>query len=244
MNNSFMETIDKAKRENWCTRFICTTCGALTFRKAIACIADLQAALESVDLEQFTARWTWGDIVCITATDHVQSINWDPVLARWLVYAEQHIDFLIQMLFLIRHYLRCSPQTRASWFMACADMAMQKKNDPLLNAALLACSPDDPRHAELLTAAMERHAQSPILHRTLVSLGHLRSDDDIRREQNRTVAGKNLFNAVRRNDIKAVQALLAKKADLTVTNKDGLTPVEYARAVARADVLALFDATP
>jgi len=33
--NDLIEIFDKAKRKNWCTKFMCTTCGSEEFRNAV-----------------------------------------------------------------------------------------------------------------------------------------------------------------------------------------------------------------
>lgn len=52
-------------------------------------------------------------------------------------------------------------------------------------------------------------------------------------------ATQNLYNAVRRGDIKAVRALLGQGASPTVTTPDGVGLAEYARASGRSDIAEL-----
>lgn len=247
-HNPFLDLIDKADLHHWCTRPWCTTCGARPLRDGIRDIPDLQAALESIDIEQLTAHRDWADIVHIMVLDHWSSIDWDPVLERWLPYAAQHATFADRILFTANLVYKCSPPLRERWFATCIDLALRTKHDSLLETLLLTCAPDHPQYAELLAEAKSRHAQSRILQRVMKRLGHLSTpgnspaDEALDRERKRKVAGHNLFNAIRRNDTKAVKALLSRKADLTVKNQDGLTLSEYGRSVAREEIVALIEA--
>jgi len=52
-------------------------------------------------------------------------------------------------------------------------------------------------------------------------------------------AGSNLFNAIRRGDIKAVEALLNQGASPETTNASGLTATAYANKLGRANIVEL-----
>ena len=118
----------------------------------------------------------------------------------------------------------CSPPLRERWFATCIDLALRTRQDSLLETLLLTYPHDRPEYAELLAEAKSRHEQSHIIQRVMKRLGHVSApgrspeDEALDRESKRKVAGHNLFNAIRRNDINAVKALLARKAN---TARDG-----------------------
>lgn len=53
--------------------------------------------------------------------------------------------------------------------------------------------------------------------------------------------GDRLFGAIRRGDIRAVRALVAKGVQQNVTDEHGRTPSEYARALAAVDLATIIE---
>ena len=52
-------------------------------------------------------------------------------------------------------------------------------------------------------------------------------------------ATNNIWRAIARDDIKAVDALIAKGADLKVINGDGMSPLEYATLLGKTEICML-----
>ena len=241
MKNHFHHVVADAERNNWCVRPWCTTCGAHDFRTAVASIADLQTALESIDLDELTSHRDWCDALRVTAIDHRISIDWGRILSSWLPYAQGHIDFADHVFYYLVNYVPCDRQTRATWQAICVDLALRTKDVSLLESLVRTCGPESANYNDLITAALEQSTRSPRLKDALIKAGLVPSEDDVHREQKRKVAGHNLFGAIRRNDIRAVRALLVRRADLAVRSQEGLTPLEYARSLARADLVTVLE---
>ena len=235
--NHFLQIVTNAERKNWCVQPWCTTCGARDFRTAVASIADLQTALESIDLDELTSYRNWCDALRVTAIDYRISIDWGRILSSWLPYAKKHIDFADHILYYIIKYVSYDRQTHAAWLSTCVKLALRTKHTSLLESLVRTHGRELLKYNDLITMAFESSVHSPCLKDALIKAGLILAEIDIRREQKRKVAGHNLFGAIRRNDIKAVSALLAKGADLSVKNQEGQTPTEYARSLARVDFL-------
>jgi len=241
MINHFIRAVTEAKRNRWCVRPWCTTCGAREFRTAVASIEDLQTALESIDLDELTSHPDWCNALRVTAIDHHLSIDWGRILSSWLSYAQEHLDFADHVFYYLVNRVPCDRKTRSAWLATCVDLALRTRDASLLESLVRTCGHESEKYDDLLNAALERCERSPRLKIALIKAGVVPSEDDVRREKKRKIFGYNLFGAIRRNDIRAVRALLKKRADLTVKNPDGLTPVEYARSLANSDVMTLFE---
>jgi NifB/MoaA-like Fe-S oxidoreductase len=100
-------------------------------------------------------------------------------------------------------------------------------------------------YPELLAQAKELSEYSESVRKALCGSGILPpqrdEEQEIRRklEKVRKKATTTIFGAIRRNDIKAVEAILEKQPDLTAKNNDGQTAVEYARLLGREDAFSL-----
>ena len=241
MSNSFLQTVADAESKNWCVRPWCTTCGARDFRTAVGSIENLQSSLESVDLQELTSHRDWREALQVTAIDHRMSIDWGRVLSSWLPFAKEHIDFADHVFYYLVNRVPCGRQTRDKWLATCIDLALNTKHTSLLESLVRILGTETETYNDLITTAVEQSSRSPFLRSALVKAGLAPSEDDLRGEQKRKIAGDHLFGAIRRNDIRAVRALMAKRADLAVKDQQGRTPMEYARSLARADLVAILE---
>ena len=241
MKNHFLQIVTDAERNNWCVRPWCTTCGAHDFRTAVASIADIQTALESIDCDELTSHRDWCRALRVTAIDHRISLDWGRILSYWLPYAQRHIDFADHVFYYLVNRVPCDRLTRATWLSICVDLALRTKHVSLLESLVRTSGAESANYNDLISAAVEQSVRSPRLKNALIKAGLVPSEDDVHRDQKRTIAGHNLFGALRRNDIRAVRALLVRRADLTVKSREGLTPLEYARFLARADLVTVLE---
>jgi len=62
---------------------------------------------------------------------------------------------------------------------------------------------------------------------------------EIARQNKAQKATRNLFRAVRRKDMKAIQALLAQGADPTIKNEGGVSALELAQSVGDGAIVEL-----
>lgn len=66
-------------------------------------------------------------------------------------------------------------------------------------------------------------------HRQKISEEKIQADHQEAEKKKSEKASVNIFNAIRRKDIKAIEALKKKGADLTIKNEEGLTCIDYAK---------------
>jgi hypothetical protein len=187
MGNEYLQVIDDAERNNWCVMLWCSTCYADKFRSAVKGIPDLQSALESLDLDQFTSHKDWYSMLRITVMDHRRSLNWGTILRAWLPLALQHTRFADVVLYHIVNRARCDRETRNEWITACLDLALRTKHVSLLESLVRILGPAAANHKNLVETAMESSANSALLKNALAKAGFIPSDEDIRREKKRKV---------------------------------------------------------
>jgi len=136
-------------------------------------------------------------------------------------------------------------ETASHWVSSCVDLAI-KTGDPSLTDSLcwrlgggISCYP------QLLEQAKDHSEHSKSVRKALINAGifpPLRNEvQEIQQkhERLRKKATKTIFGAIRRNDLKAVEAILRKQPDLTARNNDGKTAEEYARMLEREEALNL-----
>jgi len=241
MSNRFLQAVVDAGGKNWCVRPWCTTCGARDFRAAVASIEDLQPKLETVDLQDLTSHRDWCDALRVTAIDHRISIDWGRILSCWLPFAQGHIDFADHVFYYLVNHVPCDHQTRGNWLATCVALALSTKHTSLLESLVRTLGSEAATYNDLIATALEQSSRSPRLRDALAKAGLVPSEGDLRREQRRKIAGHHLFGAIRRNDIRAVRALVARRADLTLKDQEGRTPSEYARSLAHVDLLSMLE---
>ncbi len=241
MTNSLLQVIAEADRMNWCVRPWCTTCGARDIRSAVASITNLQSTLESVDLEKLTSYRNWSDALRVVAIDNRISLDWGHILLSWLPFASEHVEFADHVLFYLVRELPCDRQVRDSWVNMCVDLALKTKHISLLESLVWLLGKNATKYDGLIENALEQSSNSSLLRKALVKAGFVPSDGDIRQKQKRELSGRHLFGAIRRNDLKAIQALLAKGAILSITDKQGRTPLEYAKSLKRTEITQMLE---
>lgn len=67
------------------------------------------------------------------------------------------------------------------------------------------------------------------MQRQKVSQDKTQADHEAAVQRKSNKASNDIFNAIRRKDFKAIEALRRKGADLTITNNEGLTCIDYAK---------------
>ncbi|TVL96557.1 MAG: hypothetical protein CV087_23680 [Candidatus Brocadia sp. WS118] len=243
MKNYFLEVLNDAVLNKWCVQPWCTTCGASDFRTAVAAISDIQSDLENVDLRQLISYRQWCNALRITAADRMFTINWGRILSLWLPYAREHIDFADHILYYLVNNVPCEGRIRDEWVAACVELAVLNEHVSLLESLVRILGENSGKYPELIPTALKQISCSTRLKNALIKAGLVPSEDEVRLEQKRKIAGRNLFGAIRRKDYKAIRALLARQADLTITDKDGRTPQEYAESLGYRDIVDILEVT-
>ncbi len=231
MDNQYLKVMADAKTERWCIRPWCTTCGSSDFRFAVASIDNLQYTLESVDLREMTSRRDWCDMLRITAVGNHSFIDWCGVLMAWLPYAREHINFADHVFFYLVTQNYSDEKTLTAWRDVCVEHAIRTKNLSLLESLVLRCDLTSSKYTDLVSTALSESEASRLLKNALVKAGFSQSENEHYKIQKSIDAGMNLFGTIRRNDVKAFDALMTKQPDLSVVNQDGQTLLAYARSI-------------
>jgi len=170
-------------------------------------------------------------------------IDMNEVLSVWL---EKWGDNPRIAAYILYYFVRFAGNEAAShWVSSCVDLAI-KTGDPSLTDSLcwilgggISCYP------QLLEQAKDHSEHSKSVRKALINAGifpPLRNEAqeiEQKHERLRKKATKTIFGAIRRNDLKAVEAILRKQPDLTARNNDGKTAEEYARMLEREEALNL-----
>lgn len=258
MSNSFLQLLAETERKRWCVTMFCG-CYLTEYRSAIALINDLQSALETVDLSELTSydQWRareieglyeppvpplplWCCALRITSILRGITLDWGPIFSAWLPYARQHVWFLDLVFFYLVARVPCDPEVYNSWLTTCVDVARQTRNTSLLETLVRVLRADIRKYGDLLEYAVAQ-AGDPMLRNALAVAGFLPWDVVFHRERKRTIAGHRLFGAIRQDDVEAVRTLVAKGATQTVTDEQGRTPLAYARALQREELVPILE---
>jgi hypothetical protein len=121
-------------------------------------------------------------------------------------------------------------------------MAIEKRDHSLLESLVRRLGEDSRNHPNLVSAAIEQSVSSPLLRNALAQAGLLPPEVNEQQRTKREKSGYNLFKAIRRNDVKAVQALLAKHANLSIVDEEGRTALELATSLGRDRLAQLIGA--
>lgn len=229
-----------ASTNNWCVELRCNTCFNHDFREAVASIPDLQSELETIDLQELTSRGFWLSALHATAVGRI--LNWNRILMAWLPFAESDVRFADDVFFYLVSRLPFQPPACDQWLEACIDLAFKTKDASLIESLVYVLGPKFKTYSDLVALARDVSPTHANLREALVKEGLMPPLPKLAPEKCK-IAGKNLFGAIRRNDIKAVRALMAREADLTVKDEMARTPLEYAQSLAqeRLDLVAIID---
>jgi len=171
MENEYLQVIANAERDNWCVMLCCSTCYADKFRSAVKNIPDLQSALKSLDLDQFTPHKNWYSMLRITAMDHRKSINWDAIMRAWLPYALQHPRFADVVLYHIVNRVPCDREMRNEWISACVYLAIRTKYAPLLESLVRILGSKAATYNDLVETALAMSPNNDLLRDALAKAG-------------------------------------------------------------------------
>lgn len=158
--NAFISALNMARQNRWCTKPMCTTCGAVEFRTALRrrgeTLADDLAQLD-LDVLQRTPGWRDG---LRLALDHLSSANLkDRVLSAWYPQLDEHVavaDFVL--FYYIRRGALLAPMSitvLTSWRDRCIELALQTHDESLVESLIYTLG-DRYREYPLLKAEVEQ----------------------------------------------------------------------------------------
>ena len=134
------------------------------------------------------------------------------------------------------------PPACDKWLETCIGLAFKTKSVSLIESLVYVLGSKFKTYSDLVELAREVSPTYANLREALVKEGLMPPLANPAPDKC-PIAGKNLFGAIRRNEIKAVRGLMARGADLTVKDEMARTPVEYAQSLAQArlDIVAIID---
>lgn len=238
---SFVDLLVKAKKEQWCVRPFCTTCGSRDFRTHLAEIESLAEDLLKTHPLELLVHPSWSRALRIAAYDF-RLMDWDSILQSWLSKAGGNINFLDHVFFYLIENVLCKSETREKWANVCIETALDSKDPSLLESLIRVLGVSAATRTELIETALEVSLTNHRLHQALVKSGYLRREDEIRASKMRQRASKNLLAAIRRRDIKAIESMLRWKPDISEKNQDGISIADTARLSNDNRIHVIFDA--
>jgi hypothetical protein len=173
MSNKFIESINIAQENKWCTTPYCTTCGAHEYRQHLRDLRDIDCALSeglvealsSLNPAELTKIDRWRNPLLVAIID----LNWqrEQILEAWLPKIRDEIAFTDFVLFkIIRN---CSEESNVikEWIKACLVLAKEANSFSLTESLLLVLGKSSLDHAELIEQAKEFAKTSHQMRRVL-----------------------------------------------------------------------------
>ena len=166
--NSFLNLLDRANQNRWCTSPNCTTCGASEYRSAIRRLCDpgittLANDLASLSLLEFEKRDNWGNALRIALDEITTAPQIDQVMQSWLPHLNQHVRLADLVLF---YYVRkgalfgpMSVDQHSQWLDKCIELAIQSHDESLVESLVYTLGKRYQEHANL-NALIEEMAQA------------------------------------------------------------------------------------
>lgn len=155
----FIELIETAIKNRWCTSPYCTTCGCYEFRKALMDISErdfcgtLIDDLCSLDVVELTSYPIW--LNCLRLYTHtIQFPGQYPIFLRaWLPQMERSVRFADGVLYHVVRKLQEDFPEKRSWIEKCIDLALRTTDHSLIESLLLCLKGNVSEHPKLIRLA-------------------------------------------------------------------------------------------
>jgi hypothetical protein len=156
-SSTIADLIDEARREHWCTKRHCTTCGAGPWRAGVQRIAHTSAHLAQqlellplsawYDLPEFGGA-IYHSFSLLSGHDQV-----DRVLDNWLTRLAGHYRIADAVCFYVIRERQSSERLRHDWLARSEAMAIESRDPSLLETLVYSFEADVHEHTELLRVA-------------------------------------------------------------------------------------------
>lgn len=171
-------------------------------------------------------------------------MDWDGILDAWIGQADDRAEFVDHVYFFIATRNSKLDRVRKAWGEACLRLALRDKNPSLLESLILGQQGSLKESSDLVRTAFELAPHSYRVRRALAIAGFLPSDEAfayaVRKKKMQERALKNLPAAIRRKDIKALQALLRWEPDIRLSLQSGKSVLAMAERSPCAEVREIF----
>jgi hypothetical protein len=171
-------TLREAGSHHWCTKQVCTTCGAGDFRASLDAAqkshASLPEALSTMDLSAWYAVEHLGGAFAIVFAGLTDSSLVDQVLTVWRARIAGHTRLMDAVVFHLVRSSRVSTPEAERWLALARAEAVVTTDPSLLESLVYVLGPRIMSDAPLLAAALAQRRGYAPLHRAINRcLGHL-----------------------------------------------------------------------
>lgn len=176
MDNLLINSLKKAQEKNWCTKFLCTTCGAIEFRTELQNISGeerllLVDDLKEINIAELEKQPNWKGGLLIALHDLQIKALIDEILDTWLSIKTEHLIFYDFVLFKVINNLPKQNPVRSRWINRCAELALETKDFSLVESLILVLESDAIGYPELISIANEYAKKSMQMKRVLFNTG-------------------------------------------------------------------------
>jgi hypothetical protein len=178
--NNFLDLVERAALEGWCTKPGCRTCSAHEVRERLYELAgddgsELVRALAEADLHRLCGLAVWSNCVRMAFDFLTDPAQGDQVLTAWLPQLAQHIPLADLVLFYrVRTGILFAPMSisvRDRWVAACVDLAIASRDASLLESLVRTLGTETKQYPQLQLVLSEVRRHSPRLERALAREG-------------------------------------------------------------------------
>jgi len=155
MNNQFIQLVQKANDNNWCTQPYCTTCGSKIYRVELNKLkgelgGGLVSSLSDLDPNELTKIDNWRGSIKIAFMELPFITQIDGIIESWLSKINLNIHFTDFILFYIINNCSLDSQVRTKWITRCIDIALNEKDFSLTESLILVLGNDAPNYPALI----------------------------------------------------------------------------------------------
>ena len=163
--SSFLSLVLDARRRDWCTLPMCTTCGATAFKDALRQLGgELAGDLATLELDALESVPEWQDPTRL-ALDELDSADLkDRVFEAWLPQLDVHVRLADVVLF---YYVRrgalfapMSIRILTRWLQRCIDIACRTRDPSLVESLVYTLGPRVQDYPELTAVIRELRRES------------------------------------------------------------------------------------
>jgi len=173
----FEDIISQAFTYNWCVDPHCTTCGSREFKSALLQLNNevdngLVKALESIDIQGIVNFPRWSACLQIALNFIKNPDDMDSILSSWLPKLSSNIRLADLVLF---HFVKrgclfapMSIDMLRNWVDACITLAIQTKDESLIESLIYVEAEDLINHPELIEIIKEKAKYSRLIKRAVL----------------------------------------------------------------------------
>lgn len=244
-DNSIVSFVEESSKGNVCIKYACSTCGSIPFCRELESVPGFYRDLvdESICslLRHYNGRTVLSLIFRRILREREDKIN--DVLTSWMENEKIMEDtyFVDCVLFSVVRNNKNLPAARA-WIEYCINLALSTGSESLTESLIYVLGQDIKNFPDFYQNSVSLSRQSNRVYLALGKVGLIiiKKKKYVSPEKSKR-ATRNIFGAIRRNDIKAVEHILKRRPDLSAVNAEGMTALEYAVSLKRKAIEDIID---